>query len=329
MGKADRRQGHTVEERIAAQQAAAQQAAAQQAAAQQAGLRWRVLLAGGATLAVIVVVIVFIVAKALNSNSPSSTGIASAGKSAPPAVTDAPVADSLLSIPASTFNAVGAGPASGANAVNPLVPVSGRPVLTSGGKPEMLYVGAEYCPYCGAERWAMAAALSRFGTFSGLHFIHSNSDDVFSNTPTLSFYGSTYTSSYLVFVPVETTTVSHATLQTPTSAQLALMNIYDAPPYVPSGDNGAFPFVDIGNRYITDGAQYLPSVLGTVEGPAPSQQGLSWAQVALDLHNPSSPVAQTVLGAANHITAAICKITNGQPGSVCDSPAVRAVGSRV
>ena len=307
-------------------QAASERNAAQQVAEWQAGRRRRSLLAGGAVLVVIAVVVALVIARTASNNSTAGTGATSRASAA---VTDGPIADALTSIPASTFSAVGAGPTSGADAVNPLVPVSGTPLLTSGGKPEMLYVGAEYCPFCGAERWAMATALSRFGTFSGLHFIHSSSTDVYSNTPTLTFYGSTYTSPYLVFVPVETTTVTDTTLQAPTSAQLALMNQYDAPPYVPSGDTGAFPFVDIGNRYITDGAQYLPSVLGSIVGPAPSHQALTWAEVARDLRNPSSPVAQAVLGAANRITAAICKITNGQPGSVCASPAVTAVGSQI
>ncbi len=321
MGEADYRRGPTASDPIAGQQAAARQPAARQA-----GLRRRTLLAGAAVFAVIAVVVGLIIAKAAHNNSAAATGTTSKAEAA--AVTDAPVADLLTSIPASTFNAVGAGPASGSSAVNPLVPVSGK-LLTAGGKPEMLYVGAEYCPYCGAERWAMATALSRFGTFSGLHFIHSSSTDVYPNTPTLTFYHATYTSQYLVFVPVETTTVTGATLQAPTNAELALIYRYDAPPFVPSGDTGAFPFVDIGNKYITDGAQYLPSVLGSIEGPAPSHQGLTWAQVARDLQNPSSLVAQAVLGAANHITAAICKITNGQPGSVCTSPAVKAVGSQI
>ena len=48
--------------------------------------------------------------------------------------------------------------------VSPLTATTGQPALTSGGKPEILYVGAEYCPYCAAERWAMVVALSRFGT---------------------------------------------------------------------------------------------------------------------------------------------------------------------
>ena len=34
--------------------------------------------------------------------------------------------------------------------------------------PEILYMGAEYCPYCAAQRWSTIIALSRFGKFSGL-----------------------------------------------------------------------------------------------------------------------------------------------------------------
>jgi hypothetical protein len=312
MGKADRQRSQSARDRIAAQQAAAKQAEA----------RRRALLAGGAVVAVLVVVIVLIVVKSL-----SKPAAPSAASTAPASTTTTTtVAQALSDIPASVFNAVGAG---SSGVVSPLTPVSG-PVLTSAGKPEMLYVGAEYCPYCAAERWAMAAALSRFGTFSGLHLIRSNSTDVYGNTATLSFYKSSYSSNYVVFTPVETTTVAKATLQNPTSAQDALMNKYDAPPYVPSGENGSFPFVDIGNAYITDGAQYLPSVLGSVvNANDPSHFGLTWTQIAADLKDSSSPVAQAIIGSANHITAAICKLTNGQPGSVCTSPAVTSVASKI
>ena len=68
------------------------------------------------------------------------------------------------------------------------------------------YIGAEYCPFCAAERWALTVALSRFGTFSGLAGTHSSSTDVYPDTQTLSFYGSHYTSPYLDFQPVEETT---------------------------------------------------------------------------------------------------------------------------
>ncbi len=36
------------------------------------------------------------------------------------------------------------------------------------GKPEVLFVGAEFCPFCAAERWPLIVALSRFGRFTAL-----------------------------------------------------------------------------------------------------------------------------------------------------------------
>jgi hypothetical protein len=65
--------------------------------------------------------------------------------------------------------------------------------------------------------------------------------------------------------------------------------------------------MDFGNKYVSIGSPYDPGVLA----------GLSWSTIASDLHNPSSPVAQAVNGTANHITAAICKMTGNQPASAC------------
>ena len=105
-----------------------------------------------------------------------------------------------VNVPAATLAQVGAGSVTTPPAGSPATP------LTSGGKPEMLYIGAEYCPYCAFERWGMIVALSRFGSFSGLRTMHSSSTDVYPNTPTWTFYKSSYTSKYLTFTPVEETT---------------------------------------------------------------------------------------------------------------------------
>ena len=61
-------------------------------------------------------------------------------------------------------------------------------------------------------------------------------------------------------------------------------------------------------------AQYLPADLAN----------LSWAQVAAAMHDPSSTVGKDIDGAANMITAAICKLTHGQPRNVCASAGVSA-----
>ena len=183
------------------------------------------------------------------------------------------VTKQISTVPAATLNAVGHG-----SGVSPLIPTTGQPALTSGGKPEILYVGAEYCPYCAAERWAMTVALSRFGSFSNLHLIHSSSSDIYPNTPTLSFYKSSYTSKYVQFTPVEWFGLVNngVVLQKRTSAEAALMAKYDAPPYIQSSAARPYPFVDIGNQYLVSGSQYLPSTLAN----------LTWAQVAADIRNP-------------------------------------------
>jgi hypothetical protein len=50
------------------------------------------------------------------------------------------------------------------------------------GKPIVLYVGGEFCPYSAAERWSPVVALSRFGAFSNLALLRSSSTDMFPDT---------------------------------------------------------------------------------------------------------------------------------------------------
>jgi thiol-disulfide isomerase/thioredoxin len=303
MGKAERNRAANARQRIAVQQAAAKRAETQR----------RLLIVGGSALLVIVIVVGLVVVKSLHKSSAAPRSISTAAK------TNLAIQNEITSVPQAVFNKVGAGP-TGTAAVAPLETISSPP-LTMNGKPEVLYMGAEYCPYCAAERWAMVAALSRFGTFTNLHFIHSTSTDVYAATPTLTFYQSSYTSKYLTFHPVELETVSEKPLQHATAAENALINKYT---------KGEFPFVDIDGKYIINGAQYLPSVLGTVSTPAQiSKSALTWAEVASDIQNPDSSVGQEILGAANHITAAICKATGGQPGSVCKSSSVTSIGGDI
>ena len=92
-------------------------------------------------------------------------------------------------------------------------------------------------------------------------------------------------------------------LQAQTPLDAGLIDRYDVPPYVNSADqSGAVPFLDIGNRYILAGAQYNPQVLA----------GLSAAQIAAQLRDPASPVAQAIDGAAEVIITAINQALHDQ-----------------
>lgn len=174
------------------------------------------------------------------------------------------------------------------------------PALTSNGKPELLFVGAEFCPYCAAERWSMVQALSRFGTFKGLNTIRSSSTDTYPNTATFSFYKTSYTSKYLTLSAVEDEDRTNAPLVKPTSAENTIWMKYT---------QGSFPFLDVGGKYVVTNAGFSPGDLS----------GLTWAQVTAQLKNPSSKIAKDILGESNVLTAMICKITNGQPGNVCSA----------
>jgi thiol-disulfide isomerase/thioredoxin len=276
----------------------AQKIAAQRAAARQKTVRRRITLAAGSIGLVVALVVALIVIKT------SQTPAAALASSSDPQITK-----EIASVSTATFNQVGTGDASGLKAI------SGQSELTEAGKPEVLYIGGEFCPYCAAERWVLATALSRFGTLSVSQLIHSSPTDAYANTPTLSFVGSSYTSKYVAFTPVEwygektdaSTPFQHVYLQQPTAAEQALFSAY-------SGDS--IPFVDIANRYTLPAAQYLPSDLA----------GLSWSQIATDLHDPSSTVAKDIDGAANIITAALCKVTTG-PAGLCTSAGVQAASN--
>ena len=180
------------------------------------------------------------------------------------------------------------------------------PLVGPDGKPEILYVGAEYCPYCAAERWALVVALSHFGSFSGLKATHSSTSDIYADTPTLSFYGSTFTSARLDFTAVELATNQavagqYPTLQRLTPGQQSVLDSYDRSPYSPQP--GAIPFIDIDNRFVLIGASYDPAVL----------EGMSVTQIARALSHPSSSIAQDVDGTANLLVAAISHATGIEP----------------
>ena len=275
------------------QQNAREKIAAQRAAERKAQRRRQTLIAGGSVLAVLAVVAVLIGVKLASSGGSGGSG----NGTAQPAVVSA-----VTTIPAATTDTVGKGTS------NPkmLIPLSGAPALTSGGKPEVLYMGAEYCPFCATERWAMLNALSRFGTFSNIRFIHSAADDTPASVPTLTFYQSGYSSKYVTFTPVEMQKIDRSALQNPTSAQKALLNKYDAPPYV-QGGAGSIPFLDFGGKYIISGASYDYNVLS----------GKSYAQIAAAMKDPSTDIAKGALGTANQMTAAICKLTGNQPATAC------------
>ena len=299
---------------------------AQREADRRARQRNRLLIAGGAVITVVIVAVALVLAQA--GSSPSVKGPPADG---PTGTALAATVTELTTVPAGVLDQVAGGGLSTADIGSAtaagggyLAPATGSP-LTAGGKPEVLYVGADFCPYCAAVRWPLIVALSRFGTFSGLATARSavtngaGQAEIYPATPTWTFSGASYASKYLTFTGVELytsvpdrSTGGYTALEKPTPAQQSLMSA--------NNPGGGIPFVDIGNAYVQLSvlAPYSPQDL----------QGKTWAQVTAALRDPSSALGQKIDASANYLTAAICKVTGNKPATAC-TPAVTALQPRL
>ncbi len=268
---------------------------------------------------VVVVVVALVVIKVSSGSSPSGSDVFQP--------TNATTLAQLTTVPSTVFDSVGV--TSSVAPVAAPIPLKGQPALTAttstGARvPEIFYLGAEYCPYCAAERWPTIVALSRFGTWHGLGDTSSGAKDIYPGTPTFTFLKAHYSSPYLVFRSVEAYTNVYSPalnfytpLQKPTAAENALFKKYDTSTYIPNmpaSADGSIPFISLGNRYLVSGASYSPAAL----------TGLTRSQIASGLSNAQSPVTDAIVATANYLSAAICQLTKGHPGTVCQSPGVRA-----
>jgi hypothetical protein len=199
----------------------------------------------------------------------------------------------LTTVSDSTLSTIG----SNQPGLSPPTSIGNTVTLTSNGKTEILYIGAEFCPYCAAERWSMVVALAKFGSFTNLEYMASAADE--GDYATLSFRNASYSSPYnLTLVTVENEDRNHNTLQTPTATEQQLWNEYNP---------NSYPFVDIGGEYVLRTSQFGYAALSN----------LNWTQIGSQLNNPQSSIAKAIDGAANQLIGTICKIDGGQPSSVC------------
>ena len=194
----------------------------------------------------------------------------------------------MASVPTAVYDAIGVD--------SPTIPVTAlpadreHPVLDGLGhgssrKPVVFFYGAEFAPYAAAERWPLALALSRFGTFTQLGLMQSSPTTAFADLSTFTFWQARYASKYLVLQHVERysalnpTGAGYLKLEKPVGRQAAAVSKYSSSPT-------NFALLDVGNRWKLNGSSYAPSVL----------TGMTQDEVAAVLTSPMSPLAQALIG---------------------------------
>jgi hypothetical protein len=209
------------------------------------------------------------------------------------------------------------------------------PTLITGGKPTVIYIGSISCVWCGSNRWAMALALSRFGSFGSLYNGYSALQD--SDVPTLYWsvnnvtttsgynFKNNYTSSYITFISAEYDSpitkgfsivpisyfVQNATNSTTRQAMMFMNS---------TGLFSGTPFTYWGNTILrgSDGIVFGNS---TPSGSSLPLTNMTHQQVLDQLKNFNDQFAWSQYAAADVYISYVCP-TIKNAASVCSLPAI-------
>jgi thiol-disulfide isomerase/thioredoxin len=184
--------------------------------------------------------------------------------------------------------------------------------LLDAGKPAVFFMGAQWCPYCASERWALVEATSHFGKWEGLGELRSRpGQGNYPSLPTYDLAGATYTSDYISLRHKEVATVDGDPLQKLGGLETELVDDYDKAGSIPflfaSGPDG---------RYTVELA-YSPALL----------EGQSFAALREGVAaGAATPAVDAIGGEADAITALLCRLDGGQPARVCGQAAIAGLG---
>ncbi len=173
-----------------------------------------------------------------------------------------------------------------------------KETMRRSGKLYVFFMGAEYCPYSAAERWAIVRALQKFGQWDGLKQTMSAArDEPFLNLPTYDFTKANYTSPHVEFASRETKDREFKPLQKLLKTEEKLVRKFNA--------DKEIPFLLIGGRFMQVGAGFTPKIF----------IGHTFRQTETELKKAESEIRKTIDDEANVISALMC--VSGLPPEVC------------
>jgi hypothetical protein len=173
-----------------------------------------------------------------------------------------------------------------------------REVMRRSGKLYVFFMGAEYSPYCAAERWAIVRALQKFGQWDGLKQTMSAArDEAFLNLPTYDFTNATYNSLNIDFASRETKDREFKPLQKLLKTEEKLVRKFNP--------DKEIPFLLIGGRFMQIGSGFTPKIF----------IGHTFRQTETELKKVESEIRKTIDDEANIISALLCVC--GLPPELC------------
>ena len=208
------------------------------------------------------------------------------------------------------------------------------------GKPSVIYFGSTTCVYCAENKWAMALALSRFGSFAPIFKGYSALGD--GDVPTLLWApahyntssteaGAFYTSNYINFIAIEDNNkITGGFNLNPTNTIQSRLNATGSIAYADAlkyiGSTSDFR----GTPFTVWGAYEVNMVDGVIFGnstPTSSNFTITYMtheQLLKNLAMPNSQMAWSEYAAADVYVALTCK-TIKDAAPVCKLPAIQKI----
>ena len=189
--------------------------------------------------------------------------------------------------------------------------VTDQPLKRQSGKSLVYFMGAGFCPFCAAERWAIVKALERFGKWEGVVEDKSaGHDEKYLNVPTFNLARAKYSSDAVEFAGKETADRNFEPLQELDDKDYEILDIYNPDQMI--------PFLLVDGQYMQVGAGFSPELI----------QNMSHEAVEEGLAKPGSPVNKAIQAEIDNITALLCKSTGGK-GSSCNTESVKTLTAKL
>ena len=189
--------------------------------------------------------------------------------------------------------------------------VTDQPLKRPGGKSLVYFMGAGFCPFCAAERWAIVKALERFGRWEGLVEDKSaGHDEKYLNVPTFNLARAKFSGDAVEFGGKETADRNFEPLQELDDKDYEILDMYNPDQMI--------PFLLVDGQYMQVGTGFSPELI----------QNMSHDAVKAELEKPDSVIGKAIRAEIDNITALLCKSTGGK-GSACNTDGVKALVAKL
>jgi thiol-disulfide isomerase/thioredoxin len=189
-----------------------------------------------------------------------------------------------------------------------IIHVSDISLETKTHKTLVFFLGAEFCPFCAVERWAIVEALKKFGNWENLvENFSADKDEEYLNIPTFSFLKAKFSSSFVEFHALETADRDFNAIDNRRNDPYDILENYNPDHIV--------PFILIDGQYMQVGCGYSPKLF----------EDLDHKKIKEQFHDLHFIPGSMIKNEASYLTALICSTLKDKIEVICTDERINSL----